>query len=57
VDGLGSASYVAREIVGQKKIVDYTVKPDPFEQFANRLGVTMTETLARITGLEAGTIR
>jgi protease-4 len=57
VDGLGSASYVAREIVGQEKIVDYTVKPDPFEQFANRLGVTMTETLARITGLEAGTIR
>lgn len=57
VDDLGSASYVAREIVGQKKIVDYTVRPDPFEQFANRLGVVMAETFARITGMEAGTIR
>lgn len=57
VDGLGSSSYVAREIIGQEKIVDYTVKPDPFEQFANRLGVVMAETFARITGMEAGTIR
>lgn len=57
VDGLGSSSYVAREIIGQEKIVDYTVKPDPFERFANRLGVVMAETFARITGLEAGTIR
>ena len=57
VDGLGSASYVAREIIGQEKIVDYTIKPDPFEQFANRLGVVMAETFARISGMEAGAIR
>jgi protease-4 len=55
VDGLGSASYVAREIVGEDKLVDYTVKPDPFERFAKRIGVVMAETFARITGLETGT--
>ena len=26
VDGLGSASYVAREIVGEKELVDFTVQ-------------------------------
>lgn len=57
VDGLGSASYVAREIIGQEKVVDYTVQPDPFEQFANRLGVVMAETFARISGMGAGAIR
>ncbi|HHJ81037.1 MAG TPA: S49 family peptidase [Candidatus Tenderia electrophaga] len=56
-DGLGSASYVAREIIGQEKIVDYTIKPDPLEQFAGKLGIVMAETLARITGVDAGTIR
>lgn len=57
VDGLGSASYVAREIIGQEKVIDYTVQPDPFEQFANRLGVVMAETFARISGMEPGAIR
>lgn len=56
-DGLGSASYVAREIIGQERIVDYTIKPDPLEQFAGKLGIVMAETLARITGVNAGTIR
>ncbi|MDX1811623.1 MAG: S49 family peptidase, partial [Gammaproteobacteria bacterium] len=38
-DGLGSMSYVAREIIGQEKIVDFTPRPDYFERFADRLGV------------------
>jgi len=32
VDGLGSAGYVAREIIKQEKIVDYTPKPDYLER-------------------------
>ena len=56
-DGLGSSSYVAREIIGEEKIIDYTVKPDPFEQFAGKLGIVMAETFARLSGIEAGTIR
>jgi len=56
-DGLGSASYVAREIIGEEDIVDYTVRPDPFQRFAERLGVVMAETFAKVTGMEAGAIR
>jgi protease-4 len=56
-DGLGSASYVAREIIGEEAIVDYTVRPDPFQRFAERLGVVMAETVVKVTGMEAGAIR
>lgn len=56
-DALGSASYVAREVIGEDNIVDYTVKPDPFERFAKQFGVVMAETFARVSGMEAGAIR
>lgn len=38
IDGLGSAGYVAREVIGVEDIVDYTVQQHPFEAFARRLG-------------------
>lgn len=38
VDGFGSASYVAREVVGVEEIRDYTFREDIFERFAKRLG-------------------
>lgn len=56
-DALGSSSYVAREVIGAENIVDYTVKPDPFERFAERFGVVMAETFAKVTGMESGAIR
>jgi len=57
VDDLGSASYVAREIIGAEKIVDYTPRPDYLERFAERFGMAMAETLARITGAESARLR
>lgn len=57
VDGLGSASYVAREVIGEETIVDYTYSPDPLERFTKQLGGVMAETFARIAGIDAGTIR
>ena len=57
VDGLGSASYVAREIIGEENIVDFTFQPDPIERFVNQLGVVMAETFAKISGLEAGKLQ
>ena len=45
IDGLGSVSYVAREIVKQKNIVDFTSRPDYFQRFANRIGVAMANSL------------
>lgn len=47
VDGLGNSSYVARELIGEQKIVDYTHRPPLFDRFAERLGVA----LARVAGL------
>lgn len=43
VDGLGSSSHVAREIVGAERIVDYTYRPPVFERFADRLGAVLSE--------------
>ncbi len=57
VDALGSASYVARDVIGEENIVDYTVRPDPFQRFAERFGVVMAETFVKVMGMEAGTIR
>ena len=41
IDGLGSAGYVAREVIGEEEIVDYTYQEDLLEQFANRIGSAM----------------
>ena len=41
VDGFGSASYVAREVIGVEEIRDYTFREDIVEQFAKRLGSAM----------------
>ena len=38
IDGLGSSGYVAREVIGIEDVIDYTVEPNPFEQFAKRIG-------------------
>lgn len=38
VDGMGSAGYVAREIVGAEEIVDYSYQEDIFQRFASRIG-------------------
>ncbi len=47
VDGLGNSSYVAREVIGEKRIVDYTRRPPLFDRFVERIGVT----LVRVAGL------
>jgi len=46
VDALGSASYVAREVIGAEDIVDFTVRRNILDQFARRVGVTLSEKLA-----------
>lgn len=38
IDGIGSAGYVAREIVGEETIVSYTKKQDFLQRFADRIG-------------------
>lgn len=53
IDGLGNSSFVAREVVGEEKIVDFTPQPDPFERFTKTLGASVANGIARLS-LEAG---
>lgn len=57
IDGLGSASYVAREKIGADKFVDYTVKDSPFDRFSKRLGAELAERLAIWTGFGGPQLR
>jgi protease-4 len=45
VDNIGSASYVAREVIGAEDIVEYTVEEDVLERLADRLGATTAKVL------------
>lgn len=47
VDELGSASYVAREVIGAEKIVDFTPQPNYLEQFAQRFGSAMANSISQ----------
>ncbi len=51
IDALGSSSYVAREVIGVERIVDFTPRPDYFQQFADRIGMTMANVLSSQMGL------
>lgn len=55
VDGLGSASYVAREIIGEENIVDFTARPNYLDRFADRIGVTMANVISNNIGLQNNT--
>jgi protease-4 len=45
VDELGSAGYVAREVIAAEDIVDYTYRENFVDRFARRLGGAMAQTL------------
>ncbi|MGQ7958798.1 signal peptide peptidase SppA [Pseudomonas sp. SP16.1] len=57
VDALGSSSYVAREVVGVKEIVDFTVRDTPFDRFAKRLGASVADRIALWMGFQGPTLR
>lgn len=46
VDGLGNASYVAREIVGQEELVDYSRRGSPLQELVDQFGVSVGTALA-----------
>ena len=51
-DALGSADYVAREVIKQEEIVDYTYQETVVDRFAKRLGATMAKSI----GIDAKSI-
>ncbi|MBY5938296.1 S49 family peptidase [Marinobacter nauticus] len=46
VDGLGSSSWVARQLVGEEELVDYSRSRSPFQEFVDQLGVAVGEGVA-----------
>jgi protease IV len=51
-DALGSADYVAREVIKQEDIVDYTYQETVVDRFAKKLGASMAKSI----GLDAKSI-
>lgn len=52
VDALGSSSTVAREVVGERNLVNFTVEDSPFDRFAKHFGSSVAEQLAIRLGLQ-----
>jgi protease-4 len=48
VDELASASYVAREVIGSKNIVDYTPSEEWFERFSKKLGTSIGQGIGQV---------
>ncbi len=46
-DGLGSAEYVAREVIKAEKLVDFTPDENYFERFTKTFGASVGETFGR----------
>jgi len=49
-DALGSASSVARDVIGTEKLVDYTKKRDLFEEFSKRIGASLASGMLEVVG-------
>lgn len=56
IDGLGSPGYVARDLIGAERIVDFTPKPSPFENLVGRLGVYAGKGFATAMGMNGSGI-
>ncbi len=51
VDGLGNSSFVAREVIGVEKIVDFTPKQNYLDRFADQIGVSMANVIVTAAGM------
>ncbi|EIK53904.1 putative peptidase [Stutzerimonas stutzeri TS44] len=57
IDGLGSTAHVAREVVGEPELVDFTVKESAIDRFTKKLGAGVAERLALLVGLQGPALR
>jgi len=48
IDGFGNVDYVAREVIGEETVVDYTLRPDFLTQLSRDLGVSIGSSFSRI---------
>jgi len=57
VDGLGSSSYVARDIIKAEKLVDFTTQPNYLDRFASKIGASMSHVFMNKLGINGANIR
>lgn len=57
IDGLGSANSVARDVIGEKELVDFTVQESAFDRFSKKLGASVASQLAMWMGFQGPTLR
>ena len=57
VDKIGSAGYVAREVIGAEDIVDFTREPDLLERLSERIGVAMARAMSQLMVQSSGTFK
>lgn len=53
IDGLGSPGAVARDVIGQEEIKNYTPRLSPFEEFTRRFGASIGVGVAKVLGLSS----
>ena len=56
-DEVGSASYVAREVIGVEEIVEFTEKPDLFKRLSDRIGTAMAKEMSELFASGVGSVR
>ncbi|UZE22244.1 S49 family peptidase [Pseudomonas sp. B21-056] len=57
IDGLGSTSSVARDVIGEKELVDFTIEESPLDRFSKKLGASIAERLAMWMGFQGPALR
>ena len=57
LDGLGSAGYVAREVIGEEEIVDFTPRISPLEKFARDFGAGVSRAALQVLGADRLTLQ
>ncbi|MFJ7144035.1 signal peptide peptidase SppA [Pseudomonas protegens] len=57
IDGLGNTSSVARDVIGEKEVVDFTVQESPFDRFSKKLGASVAEQIAMWMGFQGPALR
>ena len=56
-DAIGSSGYVAREIIGEEEVVDFTQEPDLLERITDRIGVAMVKAMGGMVTSRYGMVQ
>ena len=55
-DAIGSSGYVAREIIGEEEIVDFSQEPDLLKRITDRIGVAMAKAMSELVTTRSGVV-